>query len=92
MQARWPGRRPGTMRRLRVAAVAAAAAALPLALVTPGPAQAGTAQAAARPGWGHGLVVPTDRGWVRGKHAEGISQWLGIPYAAPPVGALRWAA
>jgi para-nitrobenzyl esterase len=36
--------------------------------------------------------VPTDRGLVQGKHAEGIDQWLGIPYAAPPVGALRWAA
>ena len=41
---------------------------------------------------GHGLVVPTDRGLVQGKPAEGIDQWLGIPYAAPPVGALRWAA
>jgi para-nitrobenzyl esterase len=40
----------------------------------------------------HGLVVPTDRGLVQGKPAEGIDQWLGIPYAAPPVGALRWAA
>src|SRR5580704_12981019 len=43
-------------------------------------------------GAGHGLVVPTDRGLVQGKPAEGIDQWLGIPYAAPPVGALRWAA
>ena len=40
----------------------------------------------------HGLVVPTDRGLVQGKSAEGTDQWLGIPYAAPPVGALRWAA
>ena len=37
-------------------------------------------------------MVPTDRGLVQGKPAEGIDQWLGIPYAAPPVGALRWAA
>src|ERR1700722_1638403 len=102
MHARWPGRRPGTTRRLRVAAAAAVAAALPLAFVMPGAAQAGTGRAgvgpasagtgAARPGWGHGLVVPTDRGWVRGKHAEGISQWLRSLYPAPPVGALRWAA
>ena len=37
-------------------------------------------------------MVPTDRGLVQGKSAEGIDQWLGIPYAAPPTGALRWAA
>jgi carboxylesterase type B len=43
-------------------------------------------------GAGHGLVVPTDRGLVQGKSAEGTDQWLGIPYAAPPAGALRWAA
>src|SRR5690349_23248855 len=43
-------------------------------------------------GAGRDLVVPTDRGLVQGKSAEGIDQWLGIPYAAPPAGALRWAA
>jgi para-nitrobenzyl esterase len=36
--------------------------------------------------------VRTDRGLVLGKSAEGIHQWLGIPYAAPPAGKLRWAA
>jgi para-nitrobenzyl esterase len=41
---------------------------------------------------GHGLVVATDKGLVEGKHAEGTDQFLGIPYAAPPVGALRWTA
>ena len=55
---------------------------VPAALAAPG----------APGGSGHGLVVPTNRGLVRGKSAEGIDQWLGIPYAAPPVGALRWAA
>ena len=40
----------------------------------------------------HGLVVRTDRGLIQGKPAEGTDQWLGVPYAAPPVGALRWAA
>ena len=97
MHARWPGRRPGTTRRLRVAAAAAVAAALPLAFVMPGAAQAGTGPAGAAPpppgrAGGTAWSCATDRGWVRGKHAEGISQWLGIPYAAPPVGALRWAA
>lgn len=37
-----------------------------------------------------GLVVATEDGQLQGKHAEGIDQFLGIPYAAPPVGALRW--
>jgi para-nitrobenzyl esterase len=39
-----------------------------------------------------GLIVPTRDGLLRGKQAEGIRQFLGIPYAAPPLGALRWAA
>ena len=41
---------------------------------------------------GHGLIVGTDRGLLQGKYAEGTDQFLGIPYAAPPVGALRWKA
>ncbi|MFB7091630.1 carboxylesterase/lipase family protein, partial [Streptomyces sp. NPDC056296] len=35
-------------------------------------------------------VVGTDRGPVRGRVVEGMRQFLGIPYAAPPVGGLRW--
>jgi len=35
-------------------------------------------------------VVPTDRGPVRGVDAPALSKYLGIPYAAPPVGELRW--
>jgi len=41
---------------------------------------------------GQGLIVRTDKGLVAGMNAEGTSQFLGIPYAAPPTGALRWAA
>ena len=43
-------------------------------------------------GAGRDLVVPTDRGLVQGKQAEGIDQFLGVPYATPPVGPLRWQA
>jgi para-nitrobenzyl esterase len=43
-------------------------------------------------GGGGGLLVRTDDGRLQGKNAEGIDQFLGVPYAAPPVGALRWQA
>ncbi len=36
------------------------------------------------------LVVQTDRGLVRGVENSGAREFLGIPYAAPPVGPLRW--
>jgi para-nitrobenzyl esterase len=32
-------------------------------------------------------TVRTDKGWVQGRSAQ---EFLGIPYAAPPTGALRW--
>lgn len=37
------------------------------------------------------LVAPTTRGLVRGKRADSTVAFLGIPYAMPPVGALRFA-
>jgi hypothetical protein len=38
------------------------------------------------------LVVDTDRGAVRGATTDGVRAWKGIPFAAPPVGKLRWSA
>jgi para-nitrobenzyl esterase len=37
-----------------------------------------------------GAIVRTDSGPVRGTVFEGYRQFLGVPFAAPPVGALRW--
>ncbi len=37
-------------------------------------------------------VVTTSAGRVRGQVRDGVARFLGIPYAAPPVGALRFAA
>ncbi|MHA3700797.1 carboxylesterase/lipase family protein [Jatrophihabitans sp. YIM 134969] len=43
-----------------------------------------SANAAARP------VVATDRGAVQGVQVDGVEDFRGIPYAAPPTGARRW--
>ena len=36
--------------------------------------------------------VKTDSGWIQGTIQEDLSVYLGIPFAAPPVGDLRWCA
>jgi para-nitrobenzyl esterase len=38
----------------------------------------------------HGPVVRTADGWVHGQTTATTDEYLGIPYAAPPVGRLRW--
>jgi carboxylesterase type B len=38
-----------------------------------------------------GTTVQTSTGPVCGIVVNGVNEWLGIPYAAPPVGNLRWA-
>ena len=94
MQAQSPRRRIASWRRL--ATTAGLAALAPLAGLLP--AASGLAPAApagfsqpltGQPG---GLTVHTADGWLQGKSAEDTSQFLGIPYAAPPVGPLRWQA
>lgn len=49
-------------------------------------ARSAPSQAACAPG----TTVQTATGPVCGSVANGLDEWLGIPYAAPPVGNLRW--
>ena len=90
--------------RARLAAVAATAAVLIAAAActtaTAGPSDSQShsqsptshSQSPTSPsqGQGTGLVVTTAGGAVHGKAVAATDEFLGIPYAAPPVGALRW--
>ena len=40
----------------------------------------------------HIVQVSTNSGVVEGFTRDGVNRWRSIPYAAPPVGALRWRA
>jgi para-nitrobenzyl esterase len=84
--------RMGVSTRIRIAALACLAAATLAACAstasTASPGQgsstrSGQASAPAR-------VVRTADGPVQGKAAGATAEYLGIPYAAPPAGALRW--
>src|SRR5215470_17238973 len=76
---RLPGRRSA-------AAACALAVSVAVAVVTAG---AGNAIASPMSGSAN-PVVRIDDGVIRGASAAGVNSFLGLPYAAPPTGNLRW--
>ncbi len=72
-----------------VVAVLAAAGVAVATMSSPAGARP-TGRAAADTSCAAGTTVPTASGPICGLVSQGTKEWLGIPYAAPPVGALRW--
>jgi para-nitrobenzyl esterase len=77
---------PALWRRARLAAACCAT----LTLAATGATIADTSAAAAPSGSGGAPTVITDDGAVRGVAGPGGYAFLGLPYAAPPTGNLRW--
>ncbi|HTW03515.1 MAG TPA: carboxylesterase family protein [Streptosporangiaceae bacterium] len=71
--------------RARAALIAAVSA---VAAIVAAVGLAAAGGAATSPG--HGSVVRTGDGRVQGQASGSTDEYLGIPYAAPPVGPLRW--
>ena len=74
---RWMAARPATLAKAFVLAFL--------------PVLAGTAHAAEPPPPAE-LRVTTEAGAVQGRSDAGITSFKGLPYAAPPIGELRWRA
>ena len=72
------------VRRAALFAVSAVGVAATVITAGVGSAAASLASGGASP------VVRVDGGLVRGADAAGVNSFLGLPYAAPPTGNLRW--
>jgi len=74
----------------RRALVAAALAAAALTAAAPVTAQQQRYQAPTAAPAGEPQALKIKQGALRGQNADGVGYFLGIPFAAPPVGDLRW--
>ena len=83
---------PGSQIRRRRVAVSLAALVLVLALAVAGAVHATSLHAApaATPACSANTTVQTDKGSVCGVTTDGVTTYFSVPYAAAPVGALRW--
>ena len=72
------------VRRAVLSAVSAVSVAATVLVAGAGGAVASPASGGANP------IVRIDGGLVRGASAAGVNSFLGLPYAAPPTGNLRW--
>ena len=72
------------VRRAALSAVSAVSVAAAVLAASAGGAVASSASGSTDP------IVRIDGGLVRGADAAGVNSFLGLPYAAPPTGNLRW--
>jgi len=84
--------RPVSVTRARGLAICAPvlAAAIAAAVAFASPSARAVSPGATAPACMPGTTVGTSSGPICGIVVNGDSEWLGIPYAAPPIGALRW--
>ena len=83
-------RRASRRGRLGLLGAAALGVVLALSATSIASASGGQPAAPAAPVQSQSLTVTTDNGQLAGRTSGPVDEWLGVPYAQPSVGALRW--